>query len=189
MQKLVNDPADVVVEALAGMAAAHPELRVDGAHRVVRRADAPVTGKVGVVSGVGSGHEPLHAGFVGPGMLDAACSGGVFTSPVPDAILAATRYADGGAGVLHIVKNYTGDVMNFEMPAELAAAEGLRVESVPATNLTDVMTLDTRRGDELELWVWGPQASDVLSGVADLADRDFHMIIGLPEKIGVRGDR
>ena len=91
--------------------------------------------------------------------------------------------------MLHIVKNYTGDVMNFEMPAELAAAEGLRVESVPATNLTDVMTLDTRRGDELELWVWGPQASDVLSGVADLADRDFHMIIGLPEKIGVRGDR
>ena len=130
MQKLVNDPADVVVEALAGMAAAHPELRVDGAHRVVRRADAPVTGKVGVVSGVGSGHEPLHAGFVGPGMVDAACSGEVFTSPVLDVILAATRYADGGAGVLHIVKNYTGDVMNFEMAAELAAGEGLTVESV-----------------------------------------------------------
>ena len=130
MKKLVNDPVDVVSEALAGMAAAHPELRVDAIHRVVRRADAPVAGKVGVISGGGSGHEPLHAGFVGPGMLDAACSGEVFTSPVPDAILAATRYADGGAGVLHIVKNYTGDVMNFEMAAELAVAEGLRVESV-----------------------------------------------------------
>ncbi|MCB1263624.1 MAG: dihydroxyacetone kinase subunit DhaK [Mycobacterium sp.] len=130
MKKLVNDPADVVTESLAGMAAAHPELRVDAAHRVVRRADAPVAGKVGLVSGGGSGHEPLHAGFVGPGMLDAACAGEVFTSPVPDAILAATRCADGGAGVVHIVKNYTGDVMNFEMAAELAAGEGLTVESV-----------------------------------------------------------
>ena len=130
MKKLVNDPADVVAEALAGMAAAHPELRVDAVHRVVRRADAPVAGRVGVISGGGSGHEPLHAGFVGPGMLDAACAGEVFTSPVPDAILAATRCADGGAGVVHIVKNYTGDVMNFEMAAELAAGEGLTVESV-----------------------------------------------------------
>ena len=130
MKKLVNDPADVVTDSLAGMAAAHPELRVDAAHRVVRRADAPVAGKVGLVSGGGSGHEPLHAGFVGPGMLDAACAGEVFTSPVPDAILAATRCADGGAGVVHIVKNYTGDVMNFEMAAELAAGEGLTVESV-----------------------------------------------------------
>ncbi len=130
MNKLVNDPADVVSEALRGLAAAHPELVVDGGHRVVRRADAPVAGKVGVISGGGSGHEPLHAGFVGQGMLDAACAGEVFTSPGPDAILAATRYADGGAGVLHIVKNYTGDVMNFEMAAELAAADGLAVESV-----------------------------------------------------------
>ncbi len=124
MKKLINDPQDVVAEALLGIAAAHPDLRVDHRNRIVSRADAPRPGKVGLVSGGGSGHEPLHAGFVGPGMLDAACAGEVFTSPVPDQILAATRLVDGGAGVLHIVKNYTGDVMNFEMAAELAAAEG-----------------------------------------------------------------
>ncbi|WP_405134225.1 dihydroxyacetone kinase subunit DhaK [Nocardia sp. NBC_01388] len=131
MKKLINDPADVVDAALAGMAAAHPELRVDAKQRVVVRADAPVAGKVGLVSGGGSGHEPLHAGFVGRGMLDAACAGEIFTSPVPDQILAATTAVDAGAGVLHIVKNYTGDVLNFEMAAELAAAEtGAQVASV-----------------------------------------------------------
>lgn len=130
MKKLINGPAEVVADALAGMAAAHRELRVDLANRIVYRLDAPVAGKVGLVSGGGSGHEPLHGGFVGPGMLDAACPGEIFTSPVPDQILAATRSVDGGAGVLHIVKNYTGDVMNFEMAAELAAAEGISMESV-----------------------------------------------------------
>lgn len=129
MKKLLNDPDDVVVEALAGMALAHPDrLRVDLDHKLVLRADAPVSGKVALVSGGGSGHEPLHGGFVGRGMLDAACAGEVFTSPVPDQILAATQAVDGGAGVLHIVKNYTGDVMNFEMAAELA--EGIEVQSV-----------------------------------------------------------
>ena len=130
MKNLINNPADVVADALRGFAAAHPELRVDHANRVVYRGDAPVAGKVGLISGGGSGHEPLHAGFVGPGMLDAACAGEVFTSPVPDPIVAATIGVDGGAGVLHIVKNYTGDVMNFEMAAELAAAEGVTVHSV-----------------------------------------------------------
>jgi len=131
MKKLINDPADVVVEALLGVAAAHPELRVDHANKIVYRGNAPRPGKVGLISGGGSGHEPLHAGFVGPGMLDAACCGEVFTSPVPDQLLAATKAVDGGAGVLHIVKNYTGDVMNFEMAAELAAAEtGVEVVSV-----------------------------------------------------------
>ncbi|HJQ01455.1 MAG TPA: dihydroxyacetone kinase subunit DhaK [Jatrophihabitans sp.] len=131
MKKLINDPADVVVEALVGVAAAHPELRVDHANKIVYRGDAPRPGKVGLISGGGSGHEPLHAGFVGPGMLDAACCGEVFTSPVPDQMLAATKAVSGGAGVLHIVKNYTGDVMNFEMAAELAAAEtGVEVVSV-----------------------------------------------------------
>src|SRR5687767_14720604 len=120
MKKFINDPADVVREALAGMAAAHPELRVDLTEQIVVRADAPTPGKVGVVSGVGSGHEPLHAGFIGPGMLDAACPGEIFTSPVPDQIIAATRAVDGGAGVVHVVKNYTGDVMNFQLAAELA---------------------------------------------------------------------
>ena len=131
MQKLVNEPGDIVGEALRGMAAAHPELRVDHEHRIIFRADAPVQGKVGLVSGGGAGHEPLHGGFVGPGMLDAACAGEVFTSPVPDQIVAATSGVDGGAGVLHIVKNYTGDVLNFEMAAEMVAAEsGTRVEAV-----------------------------------------------------------
>ena len=130
MKKLINDPADVVAEALRGMAIAHPELRVDHANRIVYRGDAPVQGKVGLISGGGSGHEPMHGGFVGPGMLDAACAGEIFTSPVPDQMLEATRNVDGGAGVLHIVKNYTGDVMNFEMAAELAATEDIRVESV-----------------------------------------------------------
>jgi phosphoenolpyruvate---glycerone phosphotransferase subunit DhaK len=130
MKKLINDPADVVSEALAGMAVAHPELRVDLANRIVYRGDAPVQGKVGLISGGGSGHEPLHGGFVGRGMLDAACAGEIFTSPVPDQMLEATKGVSGGAGVLHIVKNYTGDVMNFEMAAELAEAEGITVESV-----------------------------------------------------------
>jgi dihydroxyacetone kinase-like protein len=123
MKKLINDPSAVVAEALRGMAAAHPELRVDQVNRIVYRADAPVRGKVGLVSGGGSGHEPLHSGFVGQGMLDAACAGEIFTSPVPDQMVEATKHVDGGVGVLHIVKNYTGDVMNFEMAAELAAAE------------------------------------------------------------------
>jgi dihydroxyacetone kinase-like protein len=131
MKKLINDPADVVSEALAGIEAAHPDLRVDHANKVIYRGDAPRSGKVGLVSGGGSGHEPLHGGFVGLGMLDAACAGEVFTSPVPDQMLAATKLVDGGAGVLHVVKNYTGDVLNFEMAAELAEAEtGVRVVSV-----------------------------------------------------------
>ena len=132
MEQLINDPADVVVEALRGMAAAHPgRLRVDLEQKVVYRAEPIRAGKVGLVSGGGSGHEPMHGGLVGPGMLDAACAGEVFTSPVPDQMMAATREVDGGAGVLHIVKNYTGDVMNFEMAAELAAADaGTEVRSV-----------------------------------------------------------
>src|SRR5438309_11946335 len=113
------------------MQALHPELlRVDFENQIIVRADAPVQGKVGVISGGGSGHESMHGGFVGRGMLDAACPGAIFTSPVPDQMLAATRAVNGGAGVLHVVKNYTGDVLNFEMAAELAHAEGIQVESV-----------------------------------------------------------
>jgi dihydroxyacetone kinase-like protein len=130
VKKFINHPDAVVREALAGLAAAHPELRVDVKQQIVVRADAPRRGKVGLVSGGGSGHEPLHAGFVGLGMLDAACPGEVFTSPVPDQVLAATQAVDGGAGVVHIVKNYTGDVMNFQMAAELAGDEGIDVHSV-----------------------------------------------------------
>jgi len=130
MKKLINSPDSVVTDALAGVAAAHPSLAVDVEAKVITRADSPQAGKVALVSGGGSGHEPLHGGFVGYGMLDAACPGEVFTSPVPDQMLAATRAVDGGAGVLHIVKNYTGDVLNFQMAAELAGDEGIEVVSV-----------------------------------------------------------
>jgi phosphoenolpyruvate---glycerone phosphotransferase subunit DhaK len=131
LKKLVNDPGDVVKESLAGLAAAHGDLlRYDADDQVVVRADAPVEGKVALVSGGGSGHEPLHGGFVGRGMLDAACPGEVFTSPVPEQMLAATKAVDGGAGVVHLVKNYTGDVMNFKLAAEDAEDEGIEVQSV-----------------------------------------------------------
>jgi phosphoenolpyruvate---glycerone phosphotransferase subunit DhaK len=131
LRKLLNDPEAVVRESLAGLAAAHGDiLRVDAEAQIVVRADAPRAGKVALVSGGGSGHEPLHGGFVGLGMLDAACPGEVFTSPVPDQMLAATKAVDGGAGVVHIVKNYTGDVMNFKLAAEDAQDEGIAVESV-----------------------------------------------------------
>src|SRR2546423_7379285 len=131
MKKLINRPEDVVKEALAGMEALHPDLiRVDSEQQIIVRKDAPVQGKVGVISGGGSGHEPMHGGFVGRGMLDAACPGAVFTSPVPDQMLAATRAVSGGTGVLHIVKNYTGDELNFELAAELAQADGIDWESV-----------------------------------------------------------
>ncbi|MFF1906187.1 dihydroxyacetone kinase subunit DhaK [Kitasatospora sp. NPDC058218] len=130
MKKLINTPESVLEDALAGVAAAHRELTVDIANRVITRAVRPAASKVALVSGGGSGHEPLHGGFVGPGMLDAACPGEVFTSPVPDQVLAAAKAVDSGAGVVFVVKNYTGDVMNFELAAELAAEEGLVVRTV-----------------------------------------------------------
>jgi dihydroxyacetone kinase-like protein len=131
VKKFLNNPEDIVPESLAGLGAAHPDLvKIDLENQVVLRKDAPVQGKVALISGGGSGHEPLHGGFVGVGMLDAAAAGAVFTSPVPDQMLAATKAVDGGAGVIHIVKNYTGDVMNFKLAAEEAADEGIQVESV-----------------------------------------------------------
>jgi dihydroxyacetone kinase-like protein len=130
MKKLINTPDSVISDSLRGVAAAHPQLSVDVDHKLIVRGDAPVSGKVGVLSGGGSGHEPLHGGYVGPGMLDAACPGEVFTSPTPDQVLAATQRVDGGAGVLHIVKNYTGDVLNFEMAADLARDAGIDVQAV-----------------------------------------------------------
>jgi dihydroxyacetone kinase-like protein len=131
MKKLINSPDTVVTDALAGMAAAHPDrLSVHLDQKFVTRAGGPTAGKVGLVSGGGSGHEPLHAGYVGIGMLDAACAGEIFTSPVPDQVLAATQAVNGGAGVLHIVKNYTGDVLNFRMAAELADDDDIQVAEV-----------------------------------------------------------
>lgn len=131
MKKLINAPEDVVTESMQGLATAHGDLvRVNRDPLFIVRADAPIPGKVAIISGGGSGHEPLHGGYVGPGMLDAACPGEVFTSPTPDRIEAATRAADGGAGALHIVKNYTGDVLNFETAADLCQMDGIEVQSV-----------------------------------------------------------
>ncbi|HET8844576.1 MAG TPA: dihydroxyacetone kinase subunit DhaK [Ktedonobacteraceae bacterium] len=180
MKKLINKPEDLVKEALEGMAALHPELlRVDLENQIIVRASAPTQGKVGVLSGGGSGHEPMHGGFVGYGMLDAACPGAVFTSPVPDQMLAATRAVNGGSGVLHIIKNYTGDVLNFEMAAELAEAEGIEVASVITND--DVAVQDSlytagRRGVGvtvlLEKIVGGyAETGASLAAVAELAKR------------------
>jgi dihydroxyacetone kinase-like protein len=131
MKKLINSPDDVVRDALRGMEAAHGDrLRISYDPYMVVRKDAPVQGKVGIISGGGSGHEPMHGGFVGPGMLDAACPGEVFTSPTPDQMLEATKAVNGGAGVLHVVKNYTGDVMNFDMAADMGKGEDIEVETV-----------------------------------------------------------
>jgi dihydroxyacetone kinase-like protein len=156
MRKLINDPENVVADALRGLAAAHPSLRVDPENGTVVRADAPRAGRVALVSGGGSGHEPLHAGFVGHGMLDAACCGQVFTSPVPDQIIAATMAVNGGAGVLHIVKNYTGDVLNFRMAAELAEDEDIEVASVIVNDdvaVEDSLYTAGRRGTGATLFV------------------------------------
>ncbi len=131
MKKLINEIDDVVREQLQGMAVAHPDLvKVNLDPKYVYRADAPVKDKVAVISGGGSGHEPMHGGFVGMGMLDAACPGEVFTSPTPDQMHEAAKAVHGGAGVLYIVKNYSGDVMNFEMAAELAFSEGIQVQNI-----------------------------------------------------------
>jgi dihydroxyacetone kinase-like protein len=186
MKKLINDPQRVVADALRGVAAAHPErLRVDHEHRVIYRADAPVQSKVGLVSGGGSGHEPLHGGFVGPGMLDAACAGEVFTSPTPDQMLAASSGVDGGAGVLHIVKNYTGDVMNFEMAAEMAAAQGdLAIESVVTDD--DVAVQDSlftagRRGVGVTVFV------EKIAGAAADQGRDLAGVAAVARRVNESG--
>jgi dihydroxyacetone kinase-like protein len=131
MKKLINNPEDILRESLQGIEIAYAGLvKVHYDPVYVARADAPIAGKVGILSGGGSGHEPMHGGFVGLGMLDAACPGAIFTSPTPDQILEATKAVDGGAGVLYIVKNYTGDILNFEMAADLARAEDIQVEMV-----------------------------------------------------------
>ncbi|MEU6960427.1 dihydroxyacetone kinase subunit DhaK [Streptomyces chrestomyceticus] len=176
---LMNVPETVVADALRGMAAAHPELVVDVDNRVVVRRDAPVAGKVALVSGGGSGHEPLHGGYVGPGMLDAACPGEVFTSPVPDQMVRAAAAVDSGEGVLFVVKNYTGDVLNFQMAAELAEDEGVQVASVVVNDdvaVTDSLHTAGRRGTGATLFVEkiaGAAAEEgaPLDRVAELANR------------------
>ena len=180
MKKLINAPDAVVNEALAGMAAAHGDLLKVIEPNVIVRADAPRQGKVGIISGGGSGHEPMHGGFVGRGMLDAACAGDVFTSPVPDQMLAATKAVDGGAGVLHIVKNYTGDIMNFELAAELAEAEGIKVTSVVIAD--DVAVQDSlytagRRG------VGGTVLAEKIAGAAAEEGQDLGTVTALCQRV------
>ena len=130
MKKIINKPENVVTEMLDGLAYVHSDLvhRVEGFDIIARNEQA--AGQVGLISGGGSGHEPAHAGFVGDGMLSAAIAGAVFTSPTPDQILEAIKEADQGAGVFMVVKNYSGDIMNFEMAQELAEMEGIEVASV-----------------------------------------------------------
>lgn len=130
MKKLINAVDDVIREQLEGMALAHPELKVNIDPHYIVRADAPLQGKIALISGGGSGHEPMHGGFVGLGMLDGACPGEMFTSPTPDQMYECAKAVDGGAGVLFIVKNYTGDVLNFETAAEMAHAEGIKVQAI-----------------------------------------------------------
>src|ERR671921_2238410 len=181
MRKLLNDPEQVVRESLAGLATAHGDiLKVDLAAQIVVRAGAPKQGKVALVSGGGSGHEPLHGGFVGLGMLDAACPGAVFTSPVPDQMLAATTAVDGGAGVVHLVKNYTGDVMNFKLAAEDAADEEIAVEHVLIDD--DVAVQDSlytagRRG------VGATVLAEKIAGAAAERGDDVAAVAGLARKV------
>jgi phosphoenolpyruvate---glycerone phosphotransferase subunit DhaK len=185
MKKLINEPSAVVAEALLGIEAAHPDLRIDHDNKIIYRGDIPRTGKVGIISGGGSGHEPLHGGFVGLGMLDAACAGEVFTSPVPDQMLAATRTVDSGAGVLHVVKNYTGDVMNFEMAAELAAADtGVSVESIVTND--DVAVQDStwtagRRGVGVTVLV------EKIAGAAAEQGRSLKEVADLAATVNAEG--
>ncbi len=185
MKKLINDPRDVITEALLGIEAAHPELKVDHRHKIIYRGDAPRRGKVGIISGGGSGHEPLHGGFVGPGMLDAACAGEMFTSPVPDQVLAATKLVDGGAGVLHIVKNYTGDVMNFEMAAELAAADG-------STQVVSVVTDDDVAVQD-STWTAGRRGVGVtvllekIAGAAAEQGRPLEQVAEIARRVNANG--
>ncbi|WP_055556544.1 dihydroxyacetone kinase subunit DhaK [Streptomyces sp. NBRC 110028] len=156
MKMLINVAETVVADALRGLAASHPELTVDVENRVIVRRDAPVPDKVALLSGGGSGHEPLHGGFVGVGMLDAACPGEVFTSPVPDQMVRAAAAVDSGKGVLFVVKNYTGDVLNFEMAAELAEDEGIQVAKVLVDDdvaVTDSTHTAGRRGTGATLFV------------------------------------
>lgn len=179
MKKLINDPNEVVTEMLQGLAKSHPELLYSGQGLEVISRREKKKGKVGLVSGGGSGHEPAHAGFVGKGMLDAAVSGNVFASPGPDRIIAGIKAADSGAGVLMIIKNYSGDVMNFQMAGELAAMEGITADYVIVRD--DVAVADStystgRRGIAGTIFV------HKIAGAAAEAGRNLKEVKALAEK-------
>src|SRR5436190_20148847 len=177
MKKLINTPDLMLAESLAGFAAAHADIVTLGAdNKFVRRRQLQ-SGKVALISGGGSGHEPLHAGFVGRGMLDAACPGQVFTSPTPDQMLAAATAVDTGGGVLFIVKNYEGDVMNFEMAREMSTA---KLETVITNDdvAVDNSTYSTgRRG------VAGTLIVEKIVGAAAEQGRDLGALKSLGEAV------
>lgn len=184
MKKLISAPETVVADALRGLALAHPAVRVDHERRIVYRAEPKEYGTVALVSGGGSGHEPLHSGYVGFGMLDAAVVGDVFTSPTPDQIHAATVAVDRGAGVLHIVKNYTGDVMNFEMAAELAQVARIGVRAVVVADdvaVTDSLSAAGRRGTGTTVLL------EKIVGAAAEQGHDLDTLHALAQRIAATG--
>ena len=185
MKKLINNPDDVVRESLQGMAAAHPDLlKVHLDPHFIYRADAPIHNKVALISGGGSGHEPMHGGFVGFGMLDAACPGEVFTSPTPDQMLEAAKRVNGGAGVLNIVKNYSGDVMNFEMAAELAHSEGIQIFNLLIDDdiaVKDSLYTQGRRG------VGTTVLAEKICGAAAEQGYDLRQLANLCRKVNLNG--
>ncbi|MEA5553247.1 dihydroxyacetone kinase subunit DhaK [Anabaena cylindrica UHCC 0172] len=185
MKKLINQADDFVRESLAGMAAAHGDLiKVNYEPTFVYRTDAPIQGKVAIISGGGSGHEPMHAGFVGMGMLDAACPGEVFTSPTPDQMLAAAQQVDGGAGIIYIVKNYSGDLMNFEMATELARSEGIRTLNIIIDDdvaVKDSLYTQGRRGVGVTV------LAEKICGAAAAAGYDLQQVADLCRKVNLHG--
>jgi phosphoenolpyruvate---glycerone phosphotransferase subunit DhaK len=185
MKKLINSPDAVVQDALRGVEAAHGDrVRVSYDPAYVVRADAPVQGKVGIISGGGSGHEPMHGGFVGPGMLDAACPGEVFTSPTPDQMLEATKAVNGGAGVVHVVKNYTGDVMNFDMAADLGKTEDIEVETILTNDdvaVEDSLYTAGRRGVGVTVLV------EKIAGGAAEEGRNLQEVAELGRRVNANG--
>ncbi|NEP40652.1 MAG: dihydroxyacetone kinase subunit DhaK [Okeania sp. SIO2G4] len=185
MKKLINNPNDLVRESLQGMAIAHPDLiKVNFDPHFIYRADALIKNKVAIISGGGSGHEPMHGGFVGMGMLDAACPGEIFTSPTPDQMLEAAKVVNSGAGVLNIVKNYSGDVMNFEMAAELGFSENIRVLNILIDDdvaVKDSLFTQGRRG------VGTTVLAEKICGAAAEAGYSLKQIADLCRKVNLNG--
>lgn len=185
MKKLINNPNDVVRESLEGMAIAHPDLiKVHFDPHFIYRADAPIHNKVAIISGGGSGHEPMHGGFVGFGMLDAACPGEVFTSPTPDQMLEAAKMVNSGAGVLNIVKNYSGDIMNFEMAAELAHSENIQIANILIDDdvaVKDSLYTQGRRG------VGTTVLAEKICGAAAQAGYNLKQLANLCRQVNING--
>jgi dihydroxyacetone kinase-like protein len=178
MKKIINNPSDVVAEALRGVELAHGDLlTVIHDPAVILRADAPAQGKAAIISGGGSGHEPMHGGFVGPGMLDAACPGAVFTSPTPDQVQAAIEKTDGGAGALLVVKNYTGDVLNFETAAELVDSEVRTIVIDDDVAVKDSTWTAGRRG------VGGTVMLEKIAGAAAERGDDLDAVLAIAQRV------